>query len=427
VATAQPDVAARRLVAILQERIEDLADAGARAIWEEIPDYRAAEDPALLRDVREHVLEHYRAILNSFAHGRPVAAEDLLFIRRPAGRRVGRVSLADFLHAFRVGQLVLWEAVLEHAVDEDSRRAALGFVTHLIRYINVASTHAAEVYLDAERLLQAEGERVRRDLLEELLAGRAPTPGPRLDAARAAGLDADSPCLVIAATAQDGDGDAARAGASAIVRATGSAVPPLAVVRREEIVVVLGAPRGELRALIARLGESRARLAEHGVRLAIGVSTVHDRLSGAADAYREACAARARAAPGGGLVALPAMSAFDYVTHAADATARRILPAAIRRFVEEDERQGGVLIATLREYVHADLNATLAAERLHLHVNTARYRLAKIEEETGCNLRRMVDVIELLVAVRLAGVAGGPTSTASPSRRTRRSSPAESP
>jgi DNA-binding PucR family transcriptional regulator len=60
-----------------------------------------------------------------------------------------------------------------------------------------------------------------------------------------------------------------------------------------------------------------------------------------------------------------------------------------------------VLIETLHEYVAANLNATVAAERLHVHVNTARYRLGKIEEETGCNLRHMDDVLDLLVAVRL--------------------------
>ena len=52
-------------------------------------------------------------------------------------------------------------------------------------------------------------------------------------------------------------------------------------------------------------------------------------------------------------------------------------------------------------YVIADLNTTLAAERPHVHVSTGRYRLAKIEEETGTHLRHVVGVLELLVAVRL--------------------------
>jgi transposase len=32
-----------------------------------------------------------------------------------------------------------------------------------------------------------------------------------------------------------------------------------------------------------------------------------------------------------------------------------------------------------------------AAERLHLHVNTAYYRLERIAERTGCDLRRLAE------------------------------------
>ena len=38
-----------------------------------------------------------------------------------------------------------------------------------------------------------------------------------------------------------------------------------------------------------------------------------------------------------------------------------------------------------------------------IHVNTAHYRLGRIAEKTGCDLRRLSDVIDLLIAVRLAG------------------------
>jgi DNA-binding PucR family transcriptional regulator len=78
------------------------------------------------------------------------------------------------------------------------------------------------------------------------------------------------------------------------------------------------------------------------------------------------------------------------------------VPPAIERFVAEDLGSGGVLLGTLQAYAAADLNAKLAAERLHIHVNTAHYRLAKIAERTRCDLRKVSDVIELLIAARLA-------------------------
>jgi len=75
----------------------------------------------------------------------------------------------------------------------------------------------------------------------------------------------------------------------------------------------------------------------------------------------------------------------------------------VRRFVEEDTAAGGALITTLVEFAASDLNAVAAAERLHMHVNTAYYRLDRIAERTGCDVRRLADVMELLIAVRLLG------------------------
>ena len=41
------------------------------------------------------------------------------------------------------------------------------------------------------------------------------------------------------------------------------------------------------------------------------------------------------------------------------------------------------------------------AEELLIHVNTAHHRLSRIAEKTACDLRRLSDVIDLLIAVRL--------------------------
>ena len=84
-----------------------------------------------------------------------------------------------------------------------------------------------------------------------------------------------------------------------------------------------------------------------------------------------------------------------------DATALRLLAPAVRRFVEEDAAGGGALIGTLRAYAAANLNAKVAAERLFVHVNTAHHRLSRIEEKTGCDLRDLADVQELLIAIKL--------------------------
>lgn len=399
-----PELAIFTLREALEQRLDDLADEAVELIVAGVPAYRDADD-RLRADVREHVLSHLRATLESLSSGRDVTPEDLLFVRPHAARRAKRVPVADFVRAFYVGERVLWDAALSLADDEQSRQAALAFASHLPRYFEVATTHAAEVYVEAEEQLAATGERIRRDLLEDLLAGQELEPGPRLDAARAVGLSHGAACLVISAVPAAGPADdqLLRGGAAALARATASRVPPLAVVRRQEIVVVVAAIKSEApEELAARLDAVQGRLADAGLELAVGVSTVVTSRAQIPDAYREAGLVRTASGARPGVAALGAMSAFQYLTLRPDATASRLIAPAIHEFVDQDTRDGGHLIATLREYVACDLNGKRAAEHLHIHVNTAHYRLARIAERTGCDLRRVADLLEILIAARLS-------------------------
>jgi hypothetical protein len=394
-----------RVAEMLAARRSELAEESLRAIRAEIPAYATIDDPVILADVTEHVAENHDALRASLVRGRPVSAEDLAFIRPHAALRARRgVPLADFLHAFRIGHRVIWDAVAELAdEDDEAREAALQAARAVIEFIDHASTHAAQTYLEAQQLLLAEGDRVRRDLLEDLLAGREPGPGPRLAAARSAGLESAARCLVITAvpvTPLD-DEYALRSAASALARAAGGALRPLTVVRQDEIVIVPAIGGRDPRELTARIEETHAQLAGTGVMLAIGISTAFETTAGLPDAYREACVA-VEALAAAGVMSLPDLSAFDYLALRGDATAQRLLSPAIRRFVEEDTAAGGALTRTVLEYAAADLNVKIAAQRLYIHVNTAHHRLARIAEKTGCDMRRLTDVQELLIAIRLA-------------------------
>ena len=162
-------------------------------------------------------------------------------------------------------------------------------------------------------------------------------------------------------------------------------------------------------------------LAAGGLRLAVGISPAFETTAGLPEAYRDACIALESLGPEGGVLALADLSAFDYLTLRADATARRLLSPAIQRFVEEDAAAGGALTTTLLEYAAANLNAKVAAQRLFIHVNTAHHRLARIEEKTGCDLRDLADVQELLIAIKLdSGRTATPGSTAAPVVRSHR-------
>lgn len=110
----------------------------------------------------------------------------------------------------------------------------------------------------------------------------------------------------------------------------------------------------------------------------------------------------------GGVLALSSLSTFNHLVLSNEGTARRLIDPKIRQFIEEDLAAGGSYIDTINAYVASDLNAKVAAELLHLHVNTAYYRLERIAERTGLDLRKLPEVIDLLVAVRLLTPRAGP-------------------
>jgi PucR C-terminal helix-turn-helix domain/GGDEF-like domain len=386
----------------LRTRHDELVERGVERIFAEIPAYVAFAGTPFVGDVRTHVGLHHDAVVRSLAARRPLDPHELGFMRPQVTRRVGRIPLADFMQGFRVYMEVLWEALLDSAVDEHGRDAALDAAGVVIRYINNAASEAADVYVEAERLLVAQGDRVRRDLLEDLLAGNAPAPGPKLTAARDAGLHPPAPCLVVVAVVLTAPADehALRAVAVALARAVGSTLQPLTVTRHDELVLIARVD-GDAGDLVEALGQAQERLATGGTPLAIGVSAVQSGLDRVAGGYAQAQDAVERMRATGGMLALPALSAFDCLTRFGRDTARQRIPERVRRFVTEDVADGGVLTATLLEYVNSDFNAKLTAERLYVHPNTARYRLGRIEERTGCDLRRVADVMDLLIAVTL--------------------------
>ena len=392
----------RRIVARVEASLDTLVEAATEAIWAEVPAYQAAGD-----DLRADVNAHVRAIFGSFLAaletGQPARRAGFTFTRQQATRRVAQgISLADFLQAFRIGQLTLWQGVLDAAGDDpETRAAALSVVARIMQVIELGSTVAGEAYVAAQQNVLAEGDRIRRDLLEDLLGRRAVPAGPKRGLLRTAGLGDATRLLVVVATVA-ADLPAGLTLRDAAPRVTGVAGGRgLAAVRQDEIVGITPLPRESTDPAIKAIRRSCTALARRGVRLAVGVSTEHAGLTEVPDAYAEARTARDGLAGAPGVLALPLLTSFDYLVLRDDDTARRLIRPQVRQFVTEDLAAGGALIATLAEFAACDLNAKTAAERLHLHVNTAYYRLERIAERTGCDLRRLSDVLELMIAVRL--------------------------
>nr|SBO90732.1 regulatory protein [Nonomuraea gerenzanensis] len=397
-----------RILSGLLGDLQELADVAVMTMREEIPAYDA-EGPAFHADVRDQVVKHYRAKLGVLLEDRTVTFEDISFTRRAAMRRArAGVALADYINAFRVGQQVFWEAVVERAGHGYAgREAALSLATPLMRYCDFASTHAANAYMEFQQYAAAEAVRETRDLLETLLAGCAPTRGREVAAAQAHGLgqDARTPLLVVTAVLAGPSAhpeDARHSACAAIARIAGNGTRTLSVVRQSEIVAipVLGPGTGP-EELCDRLQGVVESLAAEGVRLAMGISTVSAGAAQIPQAYQEARAVLDFVPEEGGVAALPRITPFQYLALKADDTARNLVDPRITSLLSEDRARGGVLTATIRAFAAADLNLRTAAERLQIHPNTAQYRMRRIQERTGRSLRSINDLVELLVAIAL--------------------------
>jgi hypothetical protein len=358
----------RRILSVVLEQADALAQTAVAAMRAEIPAYGAQRDERFLDDVAEQVSLHYRANLSTLLEGRSVTRDDIAFVRTAAMRRArAGFALEDYINAFRIGLGILWEAIIACAGETAvGHEAAVSLAAPLMRYTDFASTHAGHAYVEFQQRELADADRERRDLLEHLLAGELPAGGPLLAAAQMYGFTPGVGMMVAAAVIVDPhlNGNATHAASAALAGAGLYDTATLVVVRHAEIVA--------LPVLRARSDPALESVGEEG-----------------------------------GVAALPRLSPFAYLTRRADDTARRLVDPALLTFLAEDRDRGGPLTATIKTFAESDLNLRVAAKHLHIHPNTAQYRLRRIEERTGRNPRRIADLLDLLVAIALdAGNAG---------------------
>jgi len=234
------------------------------AIWEQVPTYRDSRAERLRRDVAAHVEALGRAFLISLTDRRPARRADFGPTPAQAKRRVEQgISLADFLQAFRIGQFTLWQGVLEAVGDDpEAGDAALSVVAQLMHLIEVGSTLGAEAYLEAQQYRLAESDRVRRNLLEDLLADvtRPPDRGRRRFAASGCSYQARSLLPSGLACSSSPRPPSRRSRTTTAARSSretestrNRGAPGLAVVRQDEIIAAVPIPRSGAGTIVTHL------------------------------------------------------------------------------------------------------------------------------------------------------------------------------
>lgn len=371
------------------------------------PIYSTIRDPQLLEDFRVSARRSVRIFARWASNDRTLRDEERDFFRRFGARRANQLMPLDVLfHAFRISQRVLWAAVTrETDSTPDGHEAAFQLVDDMFRFFEETSSVATDAFLQERQRLAAEEDRVHRDLLEDLLAGRLMrrdgTPRHSIEL----GLHAEDDYRVAVGVPRgrpprDREGaDALRTAVDAVKHHLAGLGHSLVVGRHDEVVALVFAEEGE--ELLARLERVREALGGHGIDLSVGVSTSHQGLEDTPRAYEEALRALRMAPAQGGLLSLGDVSCFEYLLAHADATAHQIVRPEVHQLLEEDAKHEGVLVETLFAYVDADFNAGRAAETLFVHPNTVHYRLRKISSITAYDRHNVRELIELLVSVRL--------------------------
>ncbi|OEU91604.1 hypothetical protein DB35_09390 [Streptomyces abyssalis] len=158
--------------------------------------------------------------------------------------------------------------------------------------------------------------------------------------------------------------------------------------------------------LLAAVREPLEQGLTEGERLTLGVSATVHSAGGLHGALEEARHARRVAAAREGRVC--AAGHEELASHVLllpfvpDDVRRAFTARLLAPLHDYDRRHRAELLPTLAAFLDADGSWTRCADRLHLHVNTLRYRMGRIEQLTGRDLSRLEDKLDFFLALRLS-------------------------
>jgi Purine catabolism regulatory protein-like family/PucR C-terminal helix-turn-helix domain/GGDEF-like domain len=252
-----------------------------------------------------------------------------------------------------------------------------------------------------ERAQHDQGVRVERRLAAELvrLLARGADPVDVTATLRSCGLPPEATFLVAAARL-DGPAESVL---DEIVRPL-APYPAVANVDGEAVAVLpadgdlLGAIRAGVRSLEPGLGAAR---------LAVGVSEPATGAAALPAALMQARHAREYASSQEGRAVV--VSSGELASHVLllagvpASTRESFRTRLLRPLVEYDRAHDADLVRTLDTFLACSGSWTQCAAQLHVHVNTLRYRIGRIEQLTGRDLTRFADRVDFFLALRLAG------------------------
>jgi hypothetical protein len=390
--TAAVDPVVRDLSRMLLPRVDQFALRMADRIRAQEPLYReghAVTPDDLRKSCRDNLL---------YVFGR-LAGEPNIGTEAPratgARRAEAGIPLSALLSAYRIGGRLIWELLVEHA-DPGEQDTLLRSAADIWAVSDDLAEAATDAYRGASADRARHDSQLRSALLNSLLDGKLGDGARLWESAALLKLPQHGSFVVVAA-------ECPSPGEEALPRVE-------ELLRRHDVVSAwrLDAELHEgLVALRSRFDAERlcAELATIALNR-VGVSDTYSNLDQTAPALRQARLACAAATPHtAGLVRFdqePVAVLLVSDPDISQSVARRILGPLLD--LPDDDR--AVIVETMRSWLASGGSTSTAATRLHLHRNTVRYRLRRLEELTGRSLANPLDLAELHVALECARVLG---------------------
>src|SRR5258705_2968806 len=377
----------RGIASTLADRVDELARDVASAVRAEVNFYkstRAVTDDDLLASCTENL----RFALKSLEDG--VAFDTSPAITTGSRRAAAGIPLPAVMDAYRLASYRIWDAVVDIATENRgvSRDMVIEATRRIWRFQNLYTDAMASAYRQQNMQQVLDDEAERAALTEALLDGRTITDYSVWEVAQLLRLPLSGPYVVIAAECPT-LGKQALPGISAQLRSIDifsawRLLPDIQV----GIAQVAGSSRRD----------TMLKLIERQAIKRVGVSPQFHELTDTAQALRYArVALNARSSKNGGVTGFdksgPAVAAVS-----APEVTRKVATVILGKFDDLPTAEKDVLFDTFRAWRAPKGSVTDAAAQLHVHPNTVRHRLHRIERYTGRSLAVPAELAEMCLA-----------------------------
>jgi hypothetical protein len=386
------DPVVRDLCARLLPEVDRFGVELADRIRAEVPSY---DDERLvdLADLVKSCTDNMRFVLGNLAGIRVMSID----APRATGMRRAEqgVPYPVVLEAFRVGGRFIWESLVREADPEhtDVFLRAGADIWAVTDDLSAAVTEAYRTTL-VERA-RRDGQR-RTVLVDALLDGEAGRGEELWEAATILDLPREGRFVVVSAVCPLPGAEALELPEQTLRRKNVPSAWRLDLAHHEGVVVLpVGTDVDQVVEALSPLVVDR-----------VGISPTFGHLDDAQAACRQARLAAAAATPG-----RPEVVRFEDAPLAvllagtpddAAAVARQVLGGVLALPAGD----AAVILETARTWLAHGGSTSSAATALHLHRNTVRYRLRRMEELSGRDLGRPVDAAEVHVALEAARILG---------------------